>query len=521
MHTTDPVRPSDLRDVTVVVRLRRQPADALDACFGSLQAQSIGQDRMEVVPVGDEPSLVNRLTGRARGGRRPSPVREWSVSRAAGRYVIFLDGSDRLAVDALERLVSAADADEADVVVGAAEGPSPDPAPARLFRESQAHADLWSSRLYWSLTADKLFRTELLRRRALDFPYTGSTGDEMAFTASALVAADSISVVAGPPCLVNGARPVVDVPVADRPALADRLMRHAESLAPEGARRDHLLSRHLERELADATGAVLSAPLSDDERERVSQEARKVLDSHLTDGALALLPRPLAVQFALLSAGRFAEARTMAAYRADKEKAAPRKTVENGRVFTTLPFFRDPGPALPDDLFDITDRMTVTQELGSVGWNGSILLLEGHAFFEQLSTRDRATKVVLRERGSGAEERFSVTARRDEELFNAKGKPRAMGRFSSRVNFRQTSSGWPVPPGIWDLYLSVSFEGVTQEVRLGHRRSEKVDVTGRAPVRIAPSPRSAEHELFATLFWTEDGDLSVDVSERVPPAAGH
>ncbi|WP_411081153.1 glycosyltransferase [Streptomyces sp. cmx-18-6] len=520
MHTTPPVRPADLRDVTVVVRLHRRPSADLDACFGSLQAQSIGQDRMEVVALGEEPSLVNRLTGRYRGARRPAPVREWSVSRAAGRYVLFLDGSDRLAEDALERLVAAADAHESDVVLGASEGPGADTAPAGLFRTERPYADLYGSRVYWILTADKLFRTELLRRRALEFPCAGDLGDEMAFTASALVAADGVGVVAGPPCLIHGGRPGPAATAGERVELADRLMRHASSLAPEGPRRDHLLSRHLERELAEGTGAALLSLQDGAEQERVWRAAGEVLSAHLTPGAAALLPRPVAVRFALVSAGRFAEAGQLAAHQLDGEKPEPRKTVEGGRVFTRLPFFRDADTALPDELFDITDRMTVTQELGTLRWNGSILLLEGHAFFEQLSTRDRDTKVVLRERRSGAEERFSVTARRDEKLVNAKGKARAMGRFSARVNLRQTSSGWPVTPGVWDVHLAVSFEGVTQEVRLGRRRSADVDVTGRAPVTIAPSPRSADHELVATLFWTEEGYLAIDMAERALTAPG-
>ncbi|MFD9292234.1 glycosyltransferase [Streptomyces sp. NPDC060030] len=534
MYTSQPVRPADIRDVTVVVRVSDHAA-SIDACFESLLAQSIGVDRLDVVAVDDGstddgPSLLSRIasrhpalvrTGRQPIGVRPAAARNWALSQATGRYVIFVEGSDRLVPDALERMVTAADKHETDVVLGKPESLAGSSAPPALYRRSRAYTDLYESRAYWSLSADKLFRTDLLRRRALEFPLDSvAGGDDMAFTAAALVSADGISVVADSPCLVRGPAGGATRTPMKWVDLADYMMRLVSSLLPAGSRRDHLLSRHLEVELGTATGAPLARLTSRDERERVSWAARDILNTHLTPGALGLLPRPLAVRLALLSAGRFAEMHEMIAYETDKERPAPRKTVEGGRVFTTLPFFRDPGTGLPDELFDITDRMTVGQQLSGVRWTGSILQLDGYAFFEQLSTRDRATKVVLRERLSGAEERFSVTARRDEKLVNSKGKPRAMGRYSARVNLRQTSSGWPVAPGIWDVYLSVSFEGITKEVRVGRERAQDVDLTARAPVRIAPSPRSAQHELAATLFCTEAGDLSIEMAERLPLPTG-
>lgn len=534
MLRSRPMHPADIRDVTVVVRVSDH-ATTVEACLDSLLAQSIGMNRLEVVAIDDGssdhgPELLARFarthanavrTGRQPIGTRPAAARNMALDQASGRYVIFLEGSDRLHADALERLVETADAQEADVVAGQPESLAGTSEPAALYRRSRASVDLYNSRAYWSLSANKLFRTDLIRRKALEFPLDAASGaDEMAFTAAAYVAADNIAVVADAPCLVSAPARTPALTCVERIGLADYLMRSAASLRPAGPQRDYLLARHLELDLGTATGRSLFAIQSRDELERTCWAARDVLNTHLTHGSLALLPKPLAVRLALLSAGRFSEMSHMVAYETDKERAPARKTVENGRVFTTLPFFRDPEVGLPDELFEITDRMTVSQQLTRVQWTDSILGLDGFAFFEQLSTRDRATEVVLRQRGTGDEHRFSVTARRDEKLLNAKGKPRAMGRFSARVNLRQTTSGWPVAPGVWDIHLSVSFEGVTKEVPLGRERAESVDLTSRAPVRIAPSPTSAQHELAATLFCTEAGDLAVEVAERLPLPQG-
>ncbi|WP_329124299.1 glycosyltransferase family 2 protein [Streptomyces sp. NBC_01465] len=528
MVNRGPFHPGDLLDVTVVLRVCDH-AETVLACVDSLLEQTTGKLRLEIIAVDDGSTddsgpLLARAADRSGGvlrigrqqrGLSPAAARNLGLSQARGRFVIFLEGADRLAPDALARMVAVADKTEADVVLGKPESSGRHAVATSMFRTGREYADLYASRVYWSLTPDKLFRTSMLERRGLQFPTDVLIGDDQAFTAAAYVAADNIAVVADRTCIIKGPSSAPSVPLPERVALAARMMALVTTLVPAGPRLDLLLSRHLESELGRATGALLLASDHQAERQQAMWSAQSVLRTHLTPGALARLPRPLAVRLALLSAGRFPEAEQMAVYEAEKPPA-PRKTVEDGRVFTTLPYFRDPQVPLDDDLFDITDRMTVTHELTRLQWTGPMLTLDGFAFFEQLSTRDRATKVVLRHRESGAEERFSVTARRDETLLNSKGKPRAMARFSARVGLGQTSSGWPVAPGIWDISLAVSFEGVTREVRLGRRRSADVDTTARPPVVIAPSPRSEQHELVAAPFYTPEGDLSIEVAERRP-----
>ncbi|MEV8567512.1 glycosyltransferase [Streptomyces sp. NPDC051322] len=524
-----PAHAVDLPDVTVIIRADNH-ATTLEACLESLAQQSIGLERLDIIAIDDGSTddsgpllarAIRNFPGRLRTGQQPhamgpAAARNLGLSQASGRYVIFLEGADRLAPDALARMVAAADRSEADVVLGKLESTGRHSVATSMFRANQDYADLYTSRVYWSLTPEKLFRMSLVHRCGLQFATDLHIGDDQVFTAQALTEADNIAVVADRTCVFKGPSAAPAVPLTERIALAARMMSLVAGLVPAGSRRDRLLSRHLESEIGKATGSLLLSTGNPAERERAMWAASDVLRNHLTPGALALLPRPLAVRLALLSGGWFAEAQQMAEQEAEKDRPAPKKIVENGRVFTTLPFFRDPRTALPDELFDITDKMTVTHQLTGLQWTKSILGLEGFAFFEQLSTRDRATKVVLRERTSGAEERFSVTARRDEKLLNAKGKVRAMGRFSARVNLRQTSSGRPLAPGIWDLWLAVSFEGITREVRLGRKRSDQVDVTGRPPVVIAPSPDSAHHELLAVPFYTPQGDFSLQICEQLP-----
>ncbi|MER5869141.1 glycosyltransferase family A protein [Streptomyces sp. NPDC002044] len=523
------VHAADVKDVTVALRVCNQAAE-VEACLASLVAQSIGTDRLEVIAVDDgstddSGSLLARAAhqyprllrvGQVPRGLSSASARNWALSQAGGRYIIFLDATDRLAPDGLERMLAAGDANEADIVLGKLESSGRHTVATSMFRKNQTHTDIYTSRAYWSLTPDKLFRTSLLQRRGLAFPSDMPFGEEQFFTAAAYIGADNVSVVGDRTCVVKGPSQTPSAALADRVALVSRMLALVSSQLPEGPRRDRLHARHLEVELGKATAAALLSAEDPAGRERTLWSASEVLRSQVSPGALALLPRMLAVRYALLARGRVAEAATMAAFEADKDRPGVRKTVEDGKVFTTLPFFRDPQVGLEDGLFDITGDMTVSHQLQGVGWDGPMLLLDGYAFFEQLSTKDRATRVVMRERTSGAEEGFSVTARRDDTLTNAKGNTRAMGRFSTRINLAQTSSGWPVPPGVWDFHLAVSFEGVTQEVRLGGRRADDLDTTARQPVVVAPAPGTQGMELVATPYYTTSGGLSVEISQRTP-----
>ncbi|MEU9418604.1 glycosyltransferase family A protein [Streptomyces sp. NPDC048272] len=515
-------------DVTVALRVRDQAAE-LDACLSSLVGQSIGTDRLEIIAVDDGSTddsggVLARAAhqypflrmGLVTHGLSPAAARNWALSQVRGRYVIFLEACDRLAPDALERMVAAADTNEADVVLGKLESSGRHTVATSMFRKNLAHTDVDTSRVYWSLTPDKLFRTSMIQRRGLAFPTDMLIGDDQAFTAAAFIGADNVSVVGDATCVVKGPSPASSAGLADRVALVSRMLALVDAQVPHGPRRDRLHSRHLEVELGKATAVALLSATDPTEAEGALWAAAEVLRSQAGPGALALLPRMLAVRFALLAQGRIAEARSMAAFEADKDRPGVRKTVEGGRVYTGLPFFRDPQVGLPDELFDITEDMTVSHQLQKVRWDGPMLLLDGYGFFEQLSTKERATRVVLRERTGGAQETYAVTARRDDTLTNAKGNARAMGRFSTRINLAQTAVGRPLPPGIWEVHLSVSFEGVSREVRLGPKRAPEVDTTARMPVRIAASPDAPETELVATPFYTESGGLCVEVSQRFP-----
>ena len=57
---------------------------------------------------------------------------------------------------------------------------------------------------------------------------------------------------------------------------------------------------------------------------------------------------------------------------------------DQSRWYICYPF-RDPVQAIPDDIYDITDEMTLNAGLDAVTWQAGRLRIEGHAYIRRLN----------------------------------------------------------------------------------------------------------------------------------------
>ncbi|MDN5744083.1 MAG: glycosyltransferase family 2 protein [Nocardioidaceae bacterium] len=176
----------------------------------SLVDQTIGHDRMEVVVVDDGssdgtgeeldrwsqdyPGLFRIVHQEASGG--PAGPRNVALDMARGRFVFFLDADDYLGEESLARLVAMADENDSDVVLGKMVGLGGRGVAQSMFRKSVADADLFRSRVWWTLSVLKLYRRSLIEENALRFPTEFRTTSDQPFAGLAYLRARKISVEA-------------------------------------------------------------------------------------------------------------------------------------------------------------------------------------------------------------------------------------------------------------------------------------------------------------------------------------
>ncbi len=197
-------------DVSVIIPAHNA-GPYLDRCLDSVVAQTIGLDRMEVVVVDDGSTDgtgeaadswaarypdVFRVVHNEVGSGGPAAPRNTALDLVTGRYVFFLDADDHLGHEALQRLVAAADENGSDVVAGQMSTSTGRGLPNRSFRRTDLDADVFTSDVYWSLSALKLFRRELLEKNKIRFPTEFPILSDQPFTALAYLRARRISVLA-------------------------------------------------------------------------------------------------------------------------------------------------------------------------------------------------------------------------------------------------------------------------------------------------------------------------------------
>lgn len=467
----------------------------------SVLAQTLGTDRIEVIVVDDgsrdgtgeeldrwataHPALLRVVHQPASGG--PAGPRNTGLDLVSGRYVFFLDADDHLGPEALQRLVETADEHGSDIVLGkqVAEGDRVG-VPQSMFRRNDLDADLFTSRIYWTLTSLRLFRRSLLEEHGIRFPTDLPIGSDQPFTALAYLRAGRISVLSdydfyflrlrddGKHVTQHGSTPdrlrsveamcaLLEREVADPSQRAVLLTRHFQIDLLTVMRRLHASPDDVRAGLFDRIGALVRSQLSTEVAERLSVEARLI--------------------YHLAGRGLLEETLAVAAHTADGPVAA---TIEGGQVLAHLPFFRDPVLEVPDRIYDLTDRVRLRQSLASYSLQGEELQVAGSARFTHIvSLPDDEAEVVLRRTGKNHREYAVPAARATDDA------------ISARVDLATVADGQALPPGSWDVAIRMRRGGFATTQRL------TVPATGQSaqpPPPPAPSDAAAARVTAAGIF---------------------
>ncbi|WP_328427680.1 glycosyltransferase family 2 protein [Streptomyces sp. NBC_00443] len=354
-------------DVTVIIGAY-EAMPYLVECLASVEAQTIGPGRIEVIAVDDGSTdgtgeCLEEFAARAAmpvtvirqensGG--PSGPRNVGLGKAAGRFVFFLDADDRLGPEALERMVAMADRNGTDVVLGRIEGVNRT-APKSMWGKTLDRTDVFSSNIKFTLSAQKLFRRDLLTRHDMRFDESLWTGEDALFTMEAYLRADGVSVVADHTCYYlvgrdDGKHVTKSGGYTLRFDSARALMNLIAEHVPAGPRRDQLMLRPFLITLLPQFGPQYAKD-SEKVRQRKLELAGPLMDAYWTPGIAGRLKVHERLRLHLVADRRPELLLSVVEFVKAKKQAAALLEKKGRRVYLAYPHFRDATAGVPDSVY--------------------------------------------------------------------------------------------------------------------------------------------------------------------------
>ncbi|MFI1191351.1 glycosyltransferase family 2 protein [Streptomyces californicus] len=366
---SDLSRTNDEPDVSVIIGAY-DAMPYLVRCLESVEAQTIGADRMEIVAIDDgstdgtgdfleefasRTAIPTRVVRQENSGG-PSGPRNRGLGLARGRYVFFLDADDYFGEEALERMVAMGDRAGTDVVLGKIVGVNRGAAKS-MWKETVEHADLFSSNVKFTLSAQKLFRRSLLVRLGMSFDERLKTGEDALFTMEAYLRGSGISVVADHTCYYLVGRE--DRNQMTRKGGYERRFDSARALmgliaayVPPGPRRDALMVRPFVITLLPqfGPGLVRQEP---EVHERKAALATPLMKAYWTPGLARNLKVNERLRLMCVAEGRLDLLLDIAAFlRAGEEPEVVRRG-NPPRLHLAYPHFGE-SSVLPDRAYEVT-----------------------------------------------------------------------------------------------------------------------------------------------------------------------
>lgn len=357
-------------DVTVVVGAY-EAMPYLIRCLESVEAQTIGADRIEIVAVDDgstdgtgeyleefaaRSKVATRVIRQANSGG-PSGPRNVGLSLARGRYVFFLDADDYFGEEALERMVATADRAGTDVVLGKVVGVNRG-APKSMWRATKDRVDVYDSKVIYTLSAQKLFRRELLERLNLRFDEGLRTGEDALFTMEVYLQGAGISVISNYTCYYlvgrdDGKHVTKSGTYVWRFDSMRAMMALIHRLEPEGPKRDFLMVRPFTVGMLQQFGPGFLKD-SEEVRRHKMELAAPLMETYWTDGVARLIKVAERLRLACVAKGRSDLLVTVLRYAkaGTVPEAVPSR--KGDKLFLAYPFFRDRSARLPESTYEIT-----------------------------------------------------------------------------------------------------------------------------------------------------------------------
>ncbi|WP_031082804.1 glycosyltransferase family 2 protein [Streptomyces sp. NRRL WC-3549] len=356
-------------DVSVVIGAY-EAMPYLIRCLESVEAQTLPAGRMEIIAVDDgstdgtgeyldefaaRTAIETRVVHQENSGG-PSGPRNVGLGLARGRYVFFLDADDYFGEEALERMVAMGDRAGTDVVLGKVVGVNRG-APKSMWKENAERADLFSSRIKFTLSAQKLFRREMLVRLGLTFDERLKTGEDALFTMEAYLRGGGVSVVADYTCYYlvgrdDGKHVTKSGSYRLRFDSARALTELIATHLPPGPQRDELMVRPFVITLLPQFGASLLRQ-SEAVRQDKMELAAPLLAAYWSPGLGRRLKVHERLRLVCVARGRLDLLLDVLRFMADKHEPAVVRKGLGGKAYLAYPHFGERA-GLPDSAYELT-----------------------------------------------------------------------------------------------------------------------------------------------------------------------
>lgn len=360
---------SSTPDVSVIIGAY-EAMPYLIRCLESVEAQTLPAGRMEIVAVDDGSTdgtgeyleefaartAIEMRVIRQENSGGPSGPRNVGLGLARGRYVFFLDADDYFGEEALERMVAMGDRAGTDVVLGKVVGVNRGAAKS-MWKETVERTDVHSSNIKFTLSAQKLFRRELLVRYGMAFDEGLKTGEDALFTMEAYLRGDGVSVVADHTCYYlvgrdDGKHVTKSGSYLLRFDSARALMGLIAAHVPPGPRRDALMVRPFVVTLLPQFGPVLLKQ-SESVRRKKMELGAPLLEAYWSAGLAGRLRVQERLRMICVSKGRLDLLLDILQFIKDKHEPKAVRKGPRGRLYLSYPHFGQ-GGELPDSAYEVT-----------------------------------------------------------------------------------------------------------------------------------------------------------------------
>lgn len=480
-------------------------AETLD----SMLVQGLSESELEVVMVDDgsndgSETMMDeyaerhpnfRVIHQAPSGGPASPCNVGAYA-ARGRYFFVLGSDDVMTPNALRDLAEIAEREGSDIVLGKLSSIGGRRTPGAVFAKTVYNADLVENRIFNTLSAVKLFRTELLHKTGALHPTTLRIGSDQPFVAALYLAAGKISICADRDYVRIRTREDGTNITSTRRTPRD-YMDLLELLMPvivdgtaPGRLRDGVMRRPFRNTLTKIVKPSF-LELDADSQRRLADEIREVVGpvyNEVTAAHLDPLPR-IKVEVALDG-----DPDGLRALMAWEKAGGSSRVVHDGDRFSYV---------LPKELMaQVGDRrieppvVTGDVTLTDITCHGSVVEIGITAYAVDCETPASETALRLRNRATGRDVDVVATVERPVELAAGSGNV-----VRARIDLGE------FPLGVWDAYVAQRFGEDEIVNRFGAKKSDSV----RHDSLYLFAPDDDEPPLGKVYYTRGPENLSIDI----------